>query len=74
MYMNMPGMGNLGDTSQIVNKLGDKIQFPASKGDVSSALDKVDDIPGPAKQMVKEKLPDKQFSNLDDIKSALGMN
>lgn len=70
--MNISGIGNIvnGDSLQI---LKDKVQFPATKQEVVEAVNNIPDIPDTVKSLIQEKLPDKKYGSINDIKSAVGM-
>lgn len=70
--MDMSDIGNMvsGDS---LEALKDKVQFPATKQEIVEAVNKIPDIPEPVKELIQQKLPDKQYGSLDDIKSAVGM-
>lgn len=71
--MDMPNIGNLTNMSGMLDTLKDHVDFPATKDDIVSAMDNVSGVPGQAKDMVMDKLPDREYKSIDDIKNALGL-
>lgn len=71
--VDIPGLGNLPNINEITDKIGDAVNFPASKEDIVNTVDKIPELPDQAKDFLDSKLPDKEYNSIDDIKSAVGL-
>ncbi len=70
---NIPGVGDFSKISGMIDKIGNSLNFPASKDEVVDAVNNAPEMPDQAKNYVQEKLPDKNFNSIDDVKNALGI-
>lgn len=71
--VNIPGLDKLPNVNEITDKVGEKVNFPASKNDILDAVDKIPQLPDQAKDFLSDKLPDKEYSSVDDVKSTIGL-
>lgn len=71
--MDISGLSNLTDMQGMLEKLNDNLDYPASKEQIMQTMDVVPQIPDQAKELAKNKLPDKEYGSIDDIKNALGL-
>lgn len=71
--VNIPGVGDFSKISGMIDNIGNSLDFPASKDEVVDAVKNAPELPDQAKNYVQEKLPDRNFNNIDEVKNALGI-
>lgn len=69
----IPGMDDVPGLDQITKKVEEKVDFPASKEEIMGALDNVPEIPDQVKEMAEDRLADKEYKNINEVKNSIGL-
>ncbi len=71
--VNIPGLDNIPNVNEVADKVDENVNFPATKNDILGAVDKIPQLPDQAKDFLSNKLPDREYSSIDDVKKELGL-
>lgn len=63
-------MSNMGE---MLDKLKDKIDFPAAKERIVKAADDMTEMADDAKDWIRNDLPEGVYNSIEEVKTALGM-
>jgi hypothetical protein len=71
--MDIPGIGNIANINDMLEKVKERLNFPVSKKQVVDVVDGIPGIPDQAKEWVRSRLPEGTYNGFDDLKKAVGL-